>query len=54
MALDFSAVSVTATGMTTTLKSTIMNIHAAILRQKDTLPIVLAFAKLPRLSSSFA
>ena len=46
MALDFSAVSATATGMTTAPKSTIMNITAAILRQEDTLPNVLAFAKL--------
>ena len=53
VALDF-ALTVTATGMATTLHTTMVNTTAATLRPSDILPFVLADAMLPRLSSSFA
>ena len=53
-AAEFLALTVTATGMATTLHITTTNTTAAMLRPKDMLAFVLAAAMLPRFSSSFA
>ena len=53
-ALDFAELTVTATGMATTLHITIQNTTAATLRPSEMLAFDLADAMLPRLSSSFA
>ena len=53
-AAEVWALTVTATGMATTLHITVTNTTAVMLRHKDMLAFVLAAAMLPRFSSSLA